>query len=189
MSRLPERLETPRLLLRVPRPVDAQPLNTAIVESFPELTRWMPWAAEPQTLDETSAFCTDARTNWEADVRCGLIMSKRDDGVIVGGTGFPSIDWQVPKFEIGYWCRTTHVGHGFVSEATQALTLLAFDALDAVRVELRMDDHNERSWRVAERMGFELEGVLRADARNSDGDLRNTRVYAMVDPGRLRRVY
>ncbi len=42
MSRLPERLETPRLVLRVPRPADAPALNAAVVESFQELTLWMP---------------------------------------------------------------------------------------------------------------------------------------------------
>jgi RimJ/RimL family protein N-acetyltransferase len=189
MSRLPEQLETPRLLLRVPALGDAPALNAAIAESFPELTRWMDWSAEPQSLEDTARFCVDARDDWEADLRFGLIMIDKLDGVVVGGTGYPSIDWGVPKFEIGYWCRTTHVGQGYASEATQALASFAFDAMQAVRVELWMDDRNERSWRVAERMGFEIEGVLRGDARNNDGSIRNTRVYGLVDPGRLRNVY
>lgn len=189
MSRLPERLETSRLILRVPEAADPPALNAAILESFPELARWMPWSVEPQSIEDTQAFCTEARENWEADVRYGVIMINKDDGAIVGGTGYPSLDWEVPKFEIGYWCRTSFAGQGYVSEATQALALLAFESLDAVRVELRMDDLNRRSWRVAERMGFELEGILRADVRNNDGSVRNTRIYAMVDPAGLRRVY
>jgi RimJ/RimL family protein N-acetyltransferase len=52
--------------------------------------------------------------------------------------------------------------------------------LKAERVEIRMDDHNVRSWRVAERAGFTLEGVLRRDALAPDGRVRNTRVYAQV---------
>lgn len=43
-----------------------------------------------------------------------------------------------------------------------------------------MDDRNERSWRVAERCGFQLEGTLRNSARTVDGQLRDTRVYAKV---------
>ncbi|MCZ6710496.1 MAG: GNAT family N-acetyltransferase, partial [Gammaproteobacteria bacterium] len=109
MSRLPEQLESPRLILRVPRPVDAQALNTAVIESFPELTVWMDWAAKPQSVKETGQFCVDARENWNADLSYGVIMVRKDDGVVVGASGYPSIDWQVPKFEIGYWCRTTLV--------------------------------------------------------------------------------
>lgn len=188
MSRLPERLETPRLVLRVPRPADAPALNAAVVESFQELTLWMPWAAEPQSVEDTATFCVDARENWNSDLRYGVIMISKDEGIVVGATGYPNIDWEVPKFEIGCWCRTTCVGQGYASEAIQALAMFAFDEKRAVRVELRMDDRNERSWRVAERMGFELEGVLRGDARSNNGDIRNTRIYAMVDPSRLRHV-
>jgi RimJ/RimL family protein N-acetyltransferase len=41
-----------------------------------------------------------------------------------------------------------------------------------------MDDRNERSWRVAERCGFTLEGILRNEAIGVHGELRNTRIYA-----------
>ena len=186
MSRLPERLPTPRMILRVPEPDDAIPLNAAIADSFAELTRWMPWAAELPAVDDTAAFCVEAREHWESDLRYGIIMVDKVSGAILGATGYPSIDWAVPKFEIGYWCRTRFVGQGYASEATLALAEFAFHAMDAVRVELRMDDHNERSWRVAERLGFELEGVLRGDSRGTQGELRNTRVYSVVDPARLR---
>jgi ribosomal-protein-serine acetyltransferase len=47
-------------------------------------------------------------------------------------------------------------------------------------VEIRMDAGNERSWRVAERAGFRLEGVLRGDSLTPAGELRDTRVYARV---------
>ena len=50
----------------------------------------------------------------------------------------------------------------------------------AQRVEIRMDDLNVRSWRVAERAGFTLEGVLRADRLTVTGTLSNTRIYARV---------
>ena len=62
----------------------------------------------------------------------------------------------------------------------QALTRFAFDRLEARRVEIRMDAGNERSWRVAERVGFRLEGVLRGNSLTPAGELRDTRVYARV---------
>lgn len=185
MSRLPQSLETPRLILRIPELSDAPLLNAAIEESFAELSAWMPWAAEPQSLEQTEIFCVTAREQWQKDVRYSVIMVRKDDGMIVGGTGYPYLDWAVPRFEIGYWCRTSLVGRGYVSEATRALALLAFDELAATRVELRMDDANENSWRVAERLGFELEGVLRAEARNNRGGISDTRVYAVIDKDRL----
>jgi ribosomal-protein-serine acetyltransferase len=55
--------------------------------------------------------------------------------------------------------------------------------LQARRVEVRMDDTNERSWRVAQRAGFALEGVLRNDSLSPAGVARDTRVYALTGPG------
>jgi len=188
MSRWPQWLETPRLILRIPEPVDAPLLNAAIEESFAELTPWLPWAKEPQSLQQTETFCAAAREQWQRDERYSVIMVSKDDGTIVGGTGYPRLDWEVPKFEIGYWCRTAFTGRGYVSEATRALTVFAFDNLAAARVELRMDAANAGSWRVAERLGFELEGVLRAEARNNRGGISDTRVYALLDKTRLRQV-
>jgi len=45
---------------------------------------------------------------------------------------------------------------------------------------LCVDDANVRSWALAERAGFEFEGLLRNDRFNVTGQLRDTRVYARV---------
>lgn len=71
-------------------------------------------------------------------------------------------------------------GHGFITEAVTALSRMAFDVLKAQRVEIRMDSRNTASWKVAERAGFTLEGVLRRDTVDVDGAVRDTRVYARV---------
>jgi len=180
LPKLAERIETPRMQLRVPEATDAGELNAAVAASFTELTAWMPWANSPQTLEETQQFCEDSRSGWMRDDRFNLLMVTRSNGKIIGGTGFPRLDWEVPSFEIGYWCHSDHVGQGYVAEATYALATYAFTELSAARVELRMDTRSERSWRVAERLGFVLEGVLRSDTRDPSGQLRDTRVYAAV---------
>lgn len=41
MSRFPDKLETARLILRLPEVDDAEAVNHAIVASFPELSPWM----------------------------------------------------------------------------------------------------------------------------------------------------
>ncbi|MEQ8859836.1 MAG: GNAT family protein [Pseudomonadales bacterium] len=182
---LPRSLPTRRLLLRVPTLDDAEAVNEAIRESFTELNAWMEWAALEPTLEDTRTFCLDAIRQREAGSACALLMFDAADGSLVGATGFASIDWGVPAFEIGYWCRTPLTGRGFVSEAAEALTRHAFAVLGAARVFLRMDDRNARSYAVAERLGFQLEGVLRHEVRDHHGRLRNTRVYSLLDANRI----
>jgi RimJ/RimL family protein N-acetyltransferase len=101
-------------------------------------------------------------------------------GRLIGGTGLHRFDWQVPRFEVGYWVRRSEQGRGLISEAVQTLVRFAFDALQARRVEIRMSSTNLRSRAVAERCGFTLEGVLRQDSIGVDGAPRDTVVYSRV---------
>ena len=183
--RLPPFISSERLILRLPEAADAKALNQATRESFVELNPWMEWAVKVPTLTDTRAFCSQALRNWEADTEWPLLMIEKGSGRIVGATGYPSIDWKVPRFEIGYWCHSARVGEGLVSEATESLTRFAFDTLLAKRVELRMDNRNRRSWAVAQRLGFEFEATLKNHMVANDGSLRDTRIYAMFNVNQL----
>ncbi len=184
--RFPEQLETERLILRPPALADAERLLAAVTASYPELHQWMEWAKAPYGLDEAQAFCAAAARQAQEERSYPVLLTRKPSGRIVGASGFESVDWSVPKFGIGYWVRTDCVGLGYASEATRALTRLAFETLDAKRVQITMDDRNTRSWAVAERLGLEWEATLKAHARDNAGELRTTRIYAMFDAGQLR---
>jgi RimJ/RimL family protein N-acetyltransferase len=183
---LPAELLTARLRLVPPKPGDGLMVNRAIAESFVELHQWMDWAATMPSIIESERFVRDAAARYLRRDDLPMFMRKRDTGEFVGSTGMHRIDWNVPRFEIGYWCRTSLVGQGYVGEAVAELTRFAFEELKAVRVEIRTDVNNERSWRVAQRLGYTLEAIMRRDTRTASGALRDTRLYAMVDIADLR---
>ena len=110
----------------------------------------------------------------------GNVVTLKGRDAFVGGSGLHRIDWTIPKFEIGYWVRTRYEGKGYIHEAVEGITRFAFDVLNARRIEIRVDDRNERSWRVAERAGYTLEGILRNDSRDVAHQLRNTRLYSKI---------
>jgi RimJ/RimL family protein N-acetyltransferase len=183
---LPAELLTARLRLVPPKPGDGLMVNRAIAESFVELHQWMDWAATMPSIIESERFVRDAAARYLRRDDLPMFMRKRDTGEFVGSTGMHRIDWKVPRFEIGYWCRTSLVGQGYVGEAVAELTRFAFEELKAVRVEIRTDVNNDRSWRVAQRLGYTLEAIMRRDTRTASGALRDTRLYAMVDIADLR---
>jgi RimJ/RimL family protein N-acetyltransferase len=184
MIELPAELASERLLMRAPRAGDGAALNDAMVESLESLKPWMPWAQEMPTPEESELTCRQIALRFAQRSDLTLFMFERAadgaGGRLVGGTGLHRMDWNVPRFEIGYWCRPSMQGRGLVTEAVQALARFAFDALRARRVEVRMSSANTRSRAVAERCGFTLEGVLRQDSRGVDGQPRDTVVYARV---------
>jgi ribosomal-protein-serine acetyltransferase len=181
---VPERIETERLVLRAPRRGDGPLVNDAVRASLAELAPWMPWAGTMPSVDESEAHCRrqQARFILREDFALLIFLRHADgsEGELVGGTGLHRIDWALRRFEIGYWRRTGCAGHGFLTEAVRAVARLAFDVLGARRVEIRMDENNAPSWRLAERAGFTLEAILRFDATTPQGEPRSTRVYARV---------
>ena len=182
---VPERIETERLVLRVPRAGDGATVNAAVAASIAELGPWLPWAGTLPSVEESEVHCRRQLGKFILREDFVLLMFERDaggggEGALVGGTGLHRIDWALRRFEIGYWRRSGCEGRGYVTEAVRAVARMAFDSLAARRVEIRMDDRNERSWKVAERAGFTLEALLRFDATTPQGEPRSTRVYARV---------
>jgi RimJ/RimL family protein N-acetyltransferase len=145
----------------------------------------MPWARELQSLEETKAFIERAQAAARAGDDFALLGLQRDTLEFVLGTGIHPRNWEVPRFEIGYWCRSSRQRQGYTTEAVRGLTRLAFTALGAERIEIHCDSRNRASRTVAERAGYRLEALLRAEDRSNDGSLRDTVIYALVrgDPG------
>lgn len=109
-----------------------------------------------------------------------LRLFLKGTGTLVGSSGLHRMDWTVPKFEIGYWCRSRFTGKGYITEAVCGISAFAFEALDAGRLEIRGDSQNHRSVTVAEQSGFTPEGKLRNYARAPDGSTRDTLIFSSV---------
>ncbi|MET3107400.1 RimJ/RimL family protein N-acetyltransferase [Oxalobacteraceae bacterium GrIS 2.11] len=179
-----EQIDTERLVLRAVMPGDGTLHFPAVQESLQDLRRYLAhltWVKEEPSLASSERHCRERRANFiKRESLSYFIFSKADHGFI-GSISLLRIDWTVPRFEIGYWCRTGAQGKGYIVEAVHALTGFAFDKLAARRVEIRADDANVNSWKVAEAAGFVLEGVLRNwDRGGLDGGLADMRVYAKI---------
>ena len=181
---VPERLETERLVLRCPRPGDGPAVNVAVCESLEGLRPWMPWAKAAPSIDDSEAYCRRMHAKFLLREDLVLLIFERGSegaaGPVLGAVGLHRIDWSARCFEIGYWRRKGLGGLGIVSEAVRGLARMAWDRLDARRLEIRMDEDNVPSRNVAERAGFTFEGLLRLNALAPDGSARSTRVYARV---------
>lgn len=179
----PEAFETERLIIRTPRPGGGKELNTAVCETIESLQEWMPWATPVPTVEQSEEYCRLAYSKYIARTDIPLNLFLKDDTTYVGGSGLHPKDWQVPSFEIGYWCRKKFEGQGYITEAVQAITRFGFETMGAKRIQIRCDSRNLRSRRVAERAGYQLEAELRNDSTATDGSLRHTLVFARIPSG------
>jgi RimJ/RimL family protein N-acetyltransferase len=184
LKNVPESFESARLIIRIPRPNDGPELNAAVIETFESLKLWMPWADHLPTQEESETLARQAWLRYLGREDFMLLLflkesqAKDAPNILVGASGLHVSDWSVPKFEIGYWCRQRFEGQGYISEAVAAITQFGFTTMQAERIEIRCDERNIRSRRVAERAGYNLEGRLVNDILNTQGYLRNTLIFA-----------
>jgi ribosomal-protein-serine acetyltransferase len=176
----PDHLETERLLIRAPRPGDGVIINEGVRESHAELHRWMPWARMVQTVDESEMVARRMAAKFLLREELMLLLFRKEDGLFAGSSGMHRINWEIPKFEIGYWVRTSMSGQGYITEAVNGITRFAFETLNARRVEIRCDARNERSAAVARRAGYALDGTLRLAHTDNDGNPSNTHIFSKI---------
>lgn len=158
------KLETDRLILQRFTRRDSSTLDDAIRASLTDLNQWLPWARMDYASGDTSAFIRDSIQAWKEDRAWDYsIRTKADLSRHVGNVSL----WTVSKLgkigEIGYWVRTDETSRGICTEAVDRLLGEAFGSMGYHKVVLRIAVGNEASDRVAQKLGFTKEGVLREE--------------------------
>jgi ribosomal-protein-serine acetyltransferase len=178
---IPSEFSTLRLTLRISRPGDSAIAYRVVRESLPELKQWMPWATEDFTLEKHEEWCRRAAGEFINREALHFRIFLKEDSAFLGTISADTFNWDIPRCEIGYWLGTSHYGRGFMTEAASGLIEMLKESVRPIRIEIRCDSLNQKSRRVAERLRFDLEAVLRAHERRKDGTLRDTCIYALVD--------
>ncbi len=178
----PDSFETERLTVRSPMAGDGVELQAAVEETIDNLRPWMPWADHVPTVEEDEELVREARVRFLKREDLWLLLFLKGTHTLVGASGLHSIEWKVPRFEIGYWVRRRFAGQGYITEAVRGITRFAFDTLGARRVEIRCDARNVRSQAVARRAGYTLEATLRHHVVAVDGELCDTLIFVRLEP-------
>jgi N-acetyltransferase len=100
----------------------------------------------------------------------------------VGMTTFMNIDAANRRVEIGStWYRKRVQRSTLNTECKLLLLTHAFEQLNCIGVEFRTHFFNMQSRAAIERLGAKLDGVLRQHQIASNGTLRDTCVYSILD--------
>lgn len=157
-------LETDRLVLQRFNKRDHKTYDDAVRSSLPELNEWLPWARLEYEHADSNAFIRESILSWKEDRAWDYsIRHQEDPDRHVGSLSL----WTVSKLgkiaEFGYWVRTDENSRGICTEAVERLLEESFGAMGYHKVVLRIATGNVASDRVAEKLGFTREGVLREE--------------------------
>jgi RimJ/RimL family protein N-acetyltransferase len=167
------------LVLRAPEDGDAAAIHTACQD--PEIPRWIPVIPQPYTQESARDFVTWSRETFERGSYSFVIVDART-GELLGAIGM-GVNSLMKIGHIGYWVAASARRRGIASSALRLLAGWALEQ-DFGRVELITDPDNIASQRVAEKVGFGREGVMRAHTLHRDGRRRDAVLFSLL-PGEL----
>ncbi|KAB2875521.1 MAG: GNAT family N-acetyltransferase [Burkholderiaceae bacterium] len=102
-------------------------------------------------------------------------------GRIAGMTTYMNVDAANKRVEIGStWYARRVQRSPLNTECKRLLLAHAFETLGCIAVEFRTHRFNTQSRRAIERLGAQLDGILRSHQRDAQGNLRDTAVYSIV---------
>jgi len=102
-------------------------------------------------------------------------------GRVAGMSSYMNIDAAHRRVEIGSTWYAARVQRSALNTQCKRLLLgHAFEQLGCIAVEFRTHRLNTQSRRAIERLGAQLDGVLRAHQIGRDGTLRDTAVYSIT---------
>jgi len=177
-----EKIETERLILK-PYEVTfetATMLYNTIQENWDYLTRFLDRMRIAKAPEDEYNWIAKMNEKWKT-MNCGpcyAIWTK--DGSFIGACDMHSVDYETHSADIGYWLAEKYTGHGYITEAVKALQDNFFKR-GFNRLTIIMDTENMASEKVAIRLGFTKEGIMRQWHFNpSFNAYRNMNLYSKL---------
>jgi ribosomal-protein-serine acetyltransferase len=146
--------------LRPVRKQDAESIYQAVHESLSELKPWMDWAYDGYSREAVDDFIQMNRAGWEEKTEYGFAIIDARNGDFVGVCGLNHLHPVYHLCNLGYWVRTSRHGTGLAGRAALLAARYGFEHGGIIRAEIVMAVGNEKSRRVAEKIGAHYEGIL-----------------------------
>lgn len=166
--------------------VTLEPLTPARHDEFVEAVRdgelWNLWYTFIPTPDKMQSEIDKRLAQQSQGTMLPFAVIEPGSGKAVGMTTYMNIDAEQRRVEIGStWYRKSVQRTALNTECKLLLLSHAFEQLGCIAVEFRTHFFNYQSRRAIERLGAKLDGILRNHRRSSDGTLRDTCVYSIIE--------
>jgi len=160
-------IETANLLIRRYDVKDASELFSGITANKKHLEGVLhPRVASLASVKETKKLIQSLETDWKNRQQMIVPVWLNDSQTLAGELYVGNFNWKCNEAEIGYFLFAEYEGQGIAYEAVTALIKVLFSEMQLSAITCRCDADNNRSVKLAERVGF------RATSRNGTSRTR-----------------
>ena len=148
-----------QLLLRSYNVDDAQKLFEAVNNDRSHLHPWLDWV-DKTTKPEHSLLFIEQSIH-QLDTQEALALGIFYNDKIIGGIGMHKWDLATKRAQAGYWISKEYEGKGIINKCLRAFIDFLFEKIGLSKIEIHFIPLNHRSAKVAARLGFKTEGIIR----------------------------
>ena len=162
-----QRIETPRLILRMAQMSDAEPMfrNWA---SDPEVTKFLTWPTY-ESVENANTILNIWTKEYDNPNFYQWMIEVKEIGEPIGSISVVHLRDEIAEAEIGYCIGQKWWHQGIMTEALAAVIQFLFTEVGMNRITAEHDTNNSHSGGVMKKCGMQYEGTLRAADRNNQG--------------------
>lgn len=140
-------------------------------------------ASNVHTLEDAENRISELVNFWLNQEHYVMGIWFKETKTFIGNIWIQPDKWENPSFNLGYYLDKGYTGKGLATEAAKRAVQFIFEDLQATKIRLFTRDTNERSYKLAERLGFVKEGHDRENVRHEG------KMIGLFHYGLLRREY
>ena len=166
--------------------VSLLPMDILYLEALKEAVKdgelWKLWYTFVPKPEEMEAWILKSLKEYDEGVSVPFVIQRKTDNRIVGSTRFMNIEKDIRRFEIGTtWYAKSAQRSAVNTECKFLLLQHAFEDLKCLAVEFRTHRMNVQSRKAITRLGAQQDGILRNHRIASNGTVRDTVVYSIIE--------
>jgi RimJ/RimL family protein N-acetyltransferase len=155
----PVEITAGRLHLRIPGPAEVDAIYRSCQD--PDIQYWTALPVPYRLADAEEFVEATIPAGWESGRAVAFAVLDSTSAELLAMVALSRLDGGNRTGQIGYWCAPWARRTGVVTQASAVLCRWAFGALSLGLIEWYAEVGNVPSRRVAERVGFTVEGTLR----------------------------
>jgi ribosomal-protein-serine acetyltransferase len=128
-------------------------------ENRDHLIKWIPFVSKTLTCDDIKPYINSYLEKYKNG--SGYLFGLWDSNRIIGSIVIREIDNEAKWAEIGYMIDRKYQGKGLITITCNLVINFLFKELEMEKIVICCDDQNLASKKLAEKMGFVLEGIIR----------------------------
>ncbi len=147
------------ILLRSYVAEDAADLFEAINNSRQHLHPWLDWVDKTTKPEHSLQFVQQSlhQLNTQEALALGIFFNDK----LIGGIGMHHWELSTKRAQVGYWISMEYEGKEIMTKSLVKFIAFLFEKIGLNKIEIHFVPANRRSAKLAERLDFKIEGVIR----------------------------